>query len=133
MGLVNLVPGRVRDMKNGIAHVELTGDLTVGIVRLDGLSVGERVDVAIRPENVRLAPPPEPAVATPGRAALAQVTNHVFLGNLSEYEVTLASGAVLRVQTHPSQQFEVGQSVAVEIDATQCSVFPCIRGELAAE
>jgi ribosomal protein L21E len=37
------------------------------------------------------------------------------------------------VQTHPSQRFEVGQSVAIEIDAAQCSAFPRIRGELAAE
>src|SRR5712671_5557754 len=55
MGLVNLVPGRIRDMKNGVANVELTPDLAVGIARFDGLAVGERVDVAIRPENIRLA------------------------------------------------------------------------------
>jgi iron(III) transport system ATP-binding protein len=133
MGLVNLVPGRIRDMKNGVAHVELTGDLTVGIVRLDGLAVGERVDVAIRPENIRLAPPPATAAGSPANATLAQVTNHVFLGNLSEYEVTLAGGPVLRAQTHPLQRFEVGQSVAIEIDAAQCSAFPRIRGEPAAE
>jgi iron(III) transport system ATP-binding protein len=137
MGLVNLVPGRIHDMKNGIANVELTPDLAVAIARLDGLSVGERVDVAIRPENIRLAPPPVPAAGTAAAgtasATLGQVTNHVFLGNLSEYEVTLASGPVLRVQTHPLQQFEVGQSVAIEIDAGQCCAFPRIRGELAVE
>src|SRR6266436_516349 len=41
MGLVNLVPGRIRDMKSGVANVELAPDLTVGIARVDGLSVGE--------------------------------------------------------------------------------------------
>jgi iron(III) transport system ATP-binding protein len=121
MGLVNLVPGRIRDLKNGIANVELTPDLTVGIAKPDGLSVGERVDVAIRPENIRLA-----AAAGP---PLAKVTNHVFLGNLSEYEVAVASGPVLRVQTHPSQQFKVGEQVALEIDATQCSAFASVRDE----
>jgi iron(III) transport system ATP-binding protein len=125
MGLVNLVPGRIRDMKNGVANVELTPDLTVGIPKVDGLAVGERVDVAIRPENIRLAPPPDPA----GAATLAKVTNHVFLGNLSEYEVTLSSGPVLRVQTHPLQHFKIEDQVAIEIDATQCSAFPGIRGE----
>jgi hypothetical protein len=80
--------------------------------------------VAIRPENIRLAPPPEPAAGT-----LGKVTNHVFLGNLSEYEVALPSGLVLRVQTHPLQQLKVGEPVAIEIDATQCSAFPRIRGE----
>jgi iron(III) transport system ATP-binding protein len=130
MGLVNLVPGRIREMKNGIASVELAPDLTVGIVRVDGLSVGERVEVAIRPENIRLASPPDPAATT---ATLATVTNHVFLGNLSEYEVALPSGQLLRVQTHPLQQFRVGEPVALEIDATQCSAFSRIRGERAAE
>jgi iron(III) transport system ATP-binding protein len=129
MGLVNLVPGRIRDMKNGVAGVELTPDLTVGITRVDGLSVGERVDVAIRPENISLAPPPDPATETPAKVTLAEVTNHVFLGNLSEYEVTLPSGPVLRVQTHPLQHFKIGEPVAIEIDATHCSAFPRLRGE----
>src|ERR1700726_257160 len=73
MGLVNLVPGRIRDMKNGVAGIELTPDLTVGITRVDGLSVGERVDVAIRPENIRLAPPP--TAETLAKVTLAKVTS----------------------------------------------------------
>jgi iron(III) transport system ATP-binding protein len=130
MGLVNLLPGRIREMKNGIASVELAPDLTVGIKRVDGLSVGERVDVAIRPENISLAPP---AAEAPAKGTLAKVTNHVFLGNLSEYEVALSSGPVLRVQTHPLQRFRVGEPVAIEIDATQCSAFSRIRGERTTE
>jgi hypothetical protein len=27
------------------------------------------------------------------------------------------------VQTHPLQHFKIGEQVAIEIDATQCSVF----------
>ncbi len=126
MGLVNLVPGRIHDMKSGVASIELTSDLTVAVAvaRNVGLAVGERVDVAIRPENIRLAQPADPSASA---AALPKVTSHVFLGNLSEYEVALPSGPVLRVQTHPLQQFKVGQPVAIEIDATQCSAFPRIR------
>jgi iron(III) transport system ATP-binding protein len=128
MGLVNLVPGRIRDIKNGVANVELTPDLTVAIARIGGLAVGERVDVAIRPENISLAPPPDPAAAEPlPKGTPATVTSHVFLGNLSEYEVALASGPTLRAQTHPLQQFKVGEPVAIAIDATQCSAFPRIR------
>jgi len=56
-------------------------------------------------------------------AKIAKITNHVFLGNISEYYATLPSGQVLRVQTHPLQHFKVGDEVAVEVDATQCSVF----------
>ena len=55
--------------------------------------------------------------------ALGKVTNHVFLGNISEYYAALPSGQVLRVQTHPLERFEVGYDVALEIDAKSCSVF----------
>jgi len=127
MGLVNLLPGRIRDMKRGLASVEMAPDLTVAVAGMDGLAVGERVDVAIRPENISLAPAPDPAAETLAKVTLGKVTNHVFLGNLSEYEVALPSGPVLRVQTHPLQQFMLGAPVAITIDATQCSAFPRIR------
>ena len=64
-----------------------------------------------------------------GAGARAKITNHVFLGNISEYYASLPSGPVLRVQTHPLQHFKIGDEVAVEVDATQCSVFRRSGGE----
>lgn len=119
MGLVNLVPGKVRDVANGRGRV-VAGELALDIAALDGLKPGEAVDVAIRPENIRLHAP-SGATGT----ARAKITNHVFLGNISEYYATLPGGQVLRVQTHPLQRFAVGEEVAVEVDAAQCSVFRC--------
>jgi iron(III) transport system ATP-binding protein len=124
MGLVNLLPGRIREMRNGVASIELAADLTIAVAGADGLAVGGRVDVAVRPENVRLLPPPDT-----GAAAIGTVTSHVFLGNLTEYLVALRSGAVLRVQAHPLQRLAVGDLVAVAIDGAQCSAFPRLRGE----
>ena len=109
-------------MRNGISTIEIAGDLTIDIAALDGTGVGESVDISIRPENIHLR---TPAVA--GKSAT--ITNHVFLGNISEYYVTLPSGQVLRVQTHPLERFEVGAEVAIEIDAKQCSVFRLTPGE----
>src|SRR5499426_2226619 len=54
MGLVNLVPGKVREVANGGGKVELAGDLALDVRALDGLAPGDKVDVAIRPENIRL-------------------------------------------------------------------------------
>jgi iron(III) transport system ATP-binding protein len=146
MGLVNLVPGQVRDVANGGGRV-LIGEFALDIAALDGLKPGDAVDVAIRPENVRLAalaseasgqrgdskvraPDARPEPGSSARAAAdgavaprAKITNHVFLGNLSEYYAALPGGQVLRVQTHPLQHFAVGDEVAIEVDATQCSVF----------
>jgi iron(III) transport system ATP-binding protein len=116
MGLVNLVPGRLRELKNGGGTIDIAGDLALDVAKVDGLAPGESVDVAIRPENIRLGP-------AGAAAGAATITNHVFLGNISEYYAALPSGQVLRVQTHPLQRFTVGDRVAVEIDATQCSVF----------
>jgi iron(III) transport system ATP-binding protein len=161
MGLVNLVPGKVGDVANGRGRV-VAGELALDIAALDGLKPGEAVDVAIRPENIRLrtpsgdattalaseasgqrgdskvrAPGTRPEPGSSARAALAseasgqrgdpkvraKITNHVFLGNISEYYATLPGGQVLRVQTHPLERFAVGEEVAVEVDAAQCSVF----------
>jgi iron(III) transport system ATP-binding protein len=123
MGLVNLVPGKVSALRNGGGTVEV-GELALNIAALDGLKPGDAVDVAIRPENISLLPP---AGAAPGNTA--RITNHVFLGNISEYYATLPSGQTLRVQTHPRQHFTVGEAVAVEIEATQCSVFRRAAGD----
>jgi iron(III) transport system ATP-binding protein len=123
MGLLNLLPGRVRDMKGGIANIELAADLVVAVPCSDALAVGGRVEVAVRPENIRLSPP-QGAPAS----AIAKVTSHVFLGNLGEYQVALAWGPVLRVQTHPLQHFAVGDEVAVEIDGAHSSAFPRFSG-----
>ena len=54
MGLVNLVPGKVRAVANGRGTVELADDLALDVAQLDGLAPGDSVDVAIRPENIRL-------------------------------------------------------------------------------
>jgi iron(III) transport system ATP-binding protein len=121
MGLVNLIPGEVRagvngaGGKNGVGKVALAPGLVLDVAGLEGFAPGEPVDVAIRPENIRIRPD---TAQSPGK-----IVNHVFLGNLSEYVVALPSGPTLRVQTHPRQRFAIGDAVAVEIDAAQCSVF----------
>jgi len=117
MGLVNLVPGTVIEAKDGVGTVEAAA-LRLDVPMPDGATPGETIEVAIRPENIRLS-------SANGRSGLvpATISDRTFLGNVSEYYATLESGHVLRVQTHPLQRFAVGDAVAVEVDATQCSVF----------
>jgi iron(III) transport system ATP-binding protein len=118
MGLVNLLPGKLREVGNGTGKVELGDGFVLDIAGISGLEPGASVDVAIRPENIRLCPS---AGTAPERRA--RITSHVFLGNISEYHAMLPSGQDLRVQTHPLQRFRVGDEVGVEVDAEQCSVF----------
>jgi iron(III) transport system ATP-binding protein len=128
MGLVSLLPGRVRDMRSGLANIELTPELVVAVPSSHLLAVGGRVEVAVRPENIRLLPP-QGAVAS----AVGKITGQVFLGNLSEYQVVLSWGPVLRVQTHPMQKLAIGDEVAIEIDGANSSAFPRFGGGPAPE
>ncbi|MGN6097677.1 MAG: ABC transporter ATP-binding protein [Bosea sp. (in: a-proteobacteria)] len=116
MGLVNFVPGQIASLEGRQAKVstEIGQDIAVPVAA--GLEEGAAVDIAIRPENITLA-------AAADAANRARIRERVFLGNICEYTVALPGGALLRVQTHPLQQFAEGDAVVVSIDPGQCSVF----------
>ena len=117
MGLVNLLPGRVAEARDGIATIAADAGVTLAVPSTEAFSAGDPVDIVVRPENIRLR-------SADGAAGLAaQVTDRTFLGNICEYYVTLPAGQTLRVQTHPTEHFAPGDAVAVDIDAAQCSVF----------
>src|SRR5262249_17785314 len=109
--------GTVVEARNGVGTVEAAA-LRLDVPVPNGAVAGEAIEIAIRPENIRLAP-----ANGHDRQTTATISDRVFLGNVSEYYATLASGQVLRVQTTPLQLFAVGDAVAVEIAAAQCSVF----------
>jgi branched-chain amino acid transport system permease protein len=91
---------------------------------------GQRGDSQVHAPDTRPVPGSSARAAPAGAATrLAKITNQVFLGNINEYYATLSSGQVLRVQTHPLQQFKIGEEVAIEVDATQCSVFRRAMGD----
>jgi iron(III) transport system ATP-binding protein len=115
MGLVNLVPGKVLEVRAGSGKVEISGALSLEIALPAGTSPGDAVEVAIRPENITLN---KSATGAP-----AKIADCTFLGNISEYYATLDSGQTLRVQIHPRQVFAIGEPVAIEIDTAHCSVF----------
>jgi iron(III) transport system ATP-binding protein len=117
MGLVNLIPGSVASVSGGRCTIAVGQDMRLDLAAPDGTASGEAIEIAIRPENIRLHAPN--GVGLP----LGKVTERTFLGNINEYYATLDSGPVLRIQTHPLQQFSVGDTVAIDVDATQCSVF----------
>jgi iron(III) transport system ATP-binding protein len=119
MGLVNLVPATVTGAKAGRGSVRIATGWTTEVGLPSEATAGQSVEIAIRPENVRLQPW---AGAGPAdqRATVAECT---FLGSIIEYHVALEDGTMLRVQTHPLQQFATGHAVSVQIDASQCTVF----------
>jgi iron(III) transport system ATP-binding protein len=120
MGLVNLLPARVA--RDGSA-VTLGGAYSLGVALPPGAREGQGVQVAIRPESIRLAPFADGAGAPPPDAVPAKVVEVTFLGNLTDCHVTLDDGTRVRVQAEPGAVFDVGQRVLVRLDARACTVF----------
>jgi iron(III) transport system ATP-binding protein len=119
MGLVNLLPGRVLEAAAG-RGVVAAGPLRLALALSASLRAGDAVDVAIRPESIRLAPPG----AALDDGVPARVEEQSYLGNLSEYQVVLEGGIRLRVQAPALADFPAGAELHVAVDAAQCNVFP---------
>jgi ABC-type Fe3+/spermidine/putrescine transport system ATPase subunit len=115
MGLVNLIPARVRRPgPDGL--VALGGGHVVEITLPPSLAEGAAAQVVVRPESLRLAPVAPGAALVPGTVP-GKVVELTFLGNLVDCHVTLDDGTRVRVQVDPEQRLELGQRVAVRIDA----------------
>jgi ABC-type Fe3+/spermidine/putrescine transport system ATPase subunit len=119
MGLVNLIPARVARAAGGAAGV---GEVAVGgahplaVPLQPGAVEGQAVQLAIRPENVRVGAPSEPGLP-------AKVTEVTFLGNLIDCYATLADGTRVRVQVEADARLEVGQPVILRIETSAVTVF----------
>ena len=74
------------------------------------------VQMAIRPENLRVAALAPGAALGPGvvPGTIAELT---FLGNLVDCHVMLDDGTRVRVQVDTGQRLETGLRVGVQIDA----------------
>ncbi|HEY5341089.1 MAG TPA: ABC transporter ATP-binding protein [Candidatus Aquilonibacter sp.] len=117
MGLVNLIPARLAEVIGTSATFE-SGPLRVTMPLPGGMLVGDRADLAIRPESIHLA---ASSAALPDAFA-ARVEEQTYLGNLNEY--VLSAGAThLRVQADAQAYFPVGSDVFARIDARQCRAF----------
>jgi iron(III) transport system ATP-binding protein len=119
MGLVNLMPATVVAVDGHRLRLRLGPGWMMEADTPGATVQGQAVEVAIRPENIRL----QPHASADQGGPRATVTECTFLGSIIEYHVTLGDGMVLRVQTHPLEQFAIGDAVAVRIDAGQCTVF----------
>jgi putrescine transport system ATP-binding protein len=94
IGEVNLIEGRVLDARAGATLVETTGAGTLRTGSAAGVSPGDGVHLALRPEKIRItvgAPPAARENCVSGR-----VWNIGYLGDLSIYKVRLDTGFVMK-------------------------------------
>jgi iron(III) transport system ATP-binding protein len=123
MGLVNLIPGRVVRAAGDESLIAVGGEYPISAVLPEGAVSGQAVQVAIRPESLRLTPPAPASTADGPGAVPAKVADVTFLGNIIDCHVTLDDGTRIRVQIDSGQTLEVGQVVGVRFDSRQSSVF----------
>jgi iron(III) transport system ATP-binding protein len=118
MGLVNLLPATVAAADGRRASVRLGSSWTIEV---DGVAAvpGREVELAVRPENIRL----EPVARADASRPTARVVEATFLGNIVDYQIALEDNTVLRVQAHPLEAFAVGEAVAVHVDPAHCTLF----------
>ena len=116
MGTVNLVQARVCAASDGNFVAE-AGPLKLALGRCSGIEPGDKVELAIRPESIRLA------TKSSGSAGVrARIEEMTYLGNFTEYIATI--GPIrLRVQSAPDAPFVAGDEALLSIEAEQYSVF----------
>jgi iron(III) transport system ATP-binding protein len=117
MGLVNLLPARVVRSAGDDSVVAVGGEHPIPVALPPGAVAGQTVQVAVRPESLRLTSA-SAVGAVPGKVAEA-----TFLGNIIDCHVTLDDGTRIRAQVDSGRVLEVGQAVGVEFDSRQASVF----------
>jgi ABC-type Fe3+/spermidine/putrescine transport system ATPase subunit len=111
MGASNILSGRIVETVGNASLVELSiGRVTV---QAAGLTVGDRVNLAIRPEKIKLS-------ATGPEGIPARVDNVVYTG--ASMQVHLTIGGVRLVAHVPNDDSQVaGFAVG---DAVRCSWLP---------
>jgi spermidine/putrescine transport system ATP-binding protein len=96
IGTSNIISGRVASMDGGTAVLETGADETVTVedAAHAGAVVGRPLDITVRPEKIVItAQRPDS-----GRCAIrGKVTEVVYLGTSTQYEVTALDGSELRV------------------------------------
>ena len=119
VGTINLLPVEVREATPGRLHLAVEGLGEIIAPPDPTLRVGERGNLALRPEQVRVAA----ADAQHDTSALhnhfhGQVKGHLYLGDVTLYQVRLANGLVvdtLLANSAPGRAklFEIGAPVSV--------------------
>ncbi len=120
MGLVNFLEGTV----------EAGGRVRVGsalaVPAPPWASPGDRVWLAVRPEDLYLSAPGGPPAGAAGHFS-GTVRERTYLGNLIDYWIDCA-GLPLRVQTHHAVLLEPGARVLVRLDPERCAVIRAVTG-----
>ena len=123
MGLVNLIPGRVVRAAGDASLIAVGGEYPIVAALPESAVSGQAVQVAIRPESLRLTSLVPVSTADAPGVVPGKVADVTFLGNIIDCHVALDDGTRIRIQIDSGQSLEVGQAVGVRFDSRLSSVF----------
>jgi len=116
IGTANFFDGRLQPQETGApARVAFNG-LEFETCAVADTIAGTDVVVAIRPENLILGDAPRPTNSVP-----AKVVEHIFLGDQSEYWLSVAGS---RLKARSANDWSVGDMLHVSVDPSRVIVLP---------
>jgi iron(III) transport system ATP-binding protein len=118
-GASNLLRGKVAHRNGTEGRIELDGGGTMAAALPAGIAAGERVQVAVRPENMSLAPAPGDG---PNQFK-ARVETRSFQGNQCIYTLRLLGTTVEAIELGTVPRFEIGHDVGVVLPPHLCWAF----------
>jgi len=124
VGVLNAIEIRVDEVLDLTAVMRLADGQRVEVPVPTGVSVGERVTVAVRPERVRVLPPAEEDKGSGSRLD-GEVALVIYLGTLTQIHVDTALGSRIiahRLSAESAGDLREGEKVAVEWDREDTSV-----------
>jgi iron(III) transport system ATP-binding protein len=123
-GASNLLAGRVRERTGEFATIEARSGQCLTAWLPDGVMTGAAVEVALRPENVRLA---GDGAGESNRFA-ARVSGRRYQGTQTVYELSVLGGRLEAVELGTSARYAVGSEVKIVLPPQLCWAYPTGAG-----
>jgi spermidine/putrescine ABC transporter ATP-binding subunit len=111
IGLSNFLEGRVQSLQGDTMAVAVES-LTLATSAPKGVGLGQKVLLFVRPNEVELVRPEEPAGSNVFEARVEKAT---YLGDTMDYRLAFGQGLVLRVQTDARTRYGPGASVRLRL------------------
>ena len=120
IGSTNQLNGEVSKVLGDGSGVVRTDDGELSCLLLDGLSVGNKIVVVVRPESINLH---QQKPATMANVVEAKIGAAMFLGEYLDCTVEMGNNMLQTHQRH-SLQLRRGDPVWVELPASECMALP---------
>jgi len=120
IGLSDFIKGTVSAVHAEQATAIITvGNLAISVPTTPEMSPGRNVLLFIRPNNVDLLPASHASGTNVFDGVVDKMT---YLGDRSDYRITVGEGLDLRVQTDGKVRFDEGENVKVHLPVSHCRV-----------